>query len=538
MEDGAVDVGTAVPGDASPGARRRLSGRALRMGFVLDVAGYGVRTVPARDGVQQRLRQLVVAALAECGLKLDARVVDHQWSGDGINAILPADIDPTVVLAVLIRSLSAALNKDNAENSDRIRLRMAAGVGLIERSAAGFGGPVIVDINRLVDSAALRAALDGDPAADLAVAITDQAYALIIQPGYPGIPAAQFTRVSVVAKEFSGTAWIWVSTRQWSEPAYLPLGPGDPREAGPYRIVARLGAGQAAVVYLANDASAGGASGGGAAAGGGRASGGDSSAAGVAGAGWAALKVFDPLLTADPDVRRRLSVGALAASVARHAHLTSVIDYDTRDGRDRRWVASTLVGGPSLAAAVAETGPLPAATAGWIALGVAGALAALHETGLTHRAVSPQNVLLDGSGPVLTDFGTSRAALISGPGTAADDVLMLGVTAFFAATGRSPWSGRPAPLAPLASGIGVSVSVPPGEPDLDGCPPWMKPVVLACLAADPDGRPAAADLHDWLDREAGHQPRSWLPAQVATRVAEFQALPQRGRQRWPRGREP
>ena len=106
-------LNTAGPGgrgaaDGMPGVRRH-SGRALRMAFVLDVAGYGTRTVPDRDAVQQRLRRLVVATLAECGLKLDERAVDHQWTGDGINAILPADIDPTAVLAVLLRSLAADL---------------------------------------------------------------------------------------------------------------------------------------------------------------------------------------------------------------------------------------------------------------------------------------------------------------------------------------------------------------------------------------------------------------------------------------------
>ena len=30
----------------------------------------------------------------------------HQWTGDGINAIMPADVDPTVALPVLIRSLA------------------------------------------------------------------------------------------------------------------------------------------------------------------------------------------------------------------------------------------------------------------------------------------------------------------------------------------------------------------------------------------------------------------------------------------------
>lgn len=85
----------------------RQSGRALRMGFVLDVAGYGTRTVTQRDEVQQRLKQLIVAALGECGLALDLQVVDHQWTGDGINGVLPSDIDPPVVLGVLIRSVAA-----------------------------------------------------------------------------------------------------------------------------------------------------------------------------------------------------------------------------------------------------------------------------------------------------------------------------------------------------------------------------------------------------------------------------------------------
>src|SRR5580704_16920975 len=85
---------------------RRHSGRALRMAFVLDVAEYGRRTVPDRDALQQRLWWLVVTTLAECGLKLDGRSIDHQWTGDGINAILPADIDPTAVLTTLIRSMA------------------------------------------------------------------------------------------------------------------------------------------------------------------------------------------------------------------------------------------------------------------------------------------------------------------------------------------------------------------------------------------------------------------------------------------------
>ena len=511
-------------GDTGPGGQRtvgaasggRQSGRALRLGFVLDVAGYGTRTVPERDDVQRRLRRLVVAMLAECGLKLDMRVVDHQWTGDGINGVLPSDIDPPAVLSVLVRSLAAGLNADNAGHADRIRLRMAIGVGLIERRAAGFGGPVIVDINRLVDSAALRSALSDEPAADLAVAISDQVYTLIIQPGYPGIPVGQFTQANVVAKEFSGPARIWLSTRQWSEPAYLPLGVADPREVGGYRIVARLGSGQAGPVYLAS----GGFSGGGFS---------------NADPGWAALKLFDQHLVADPAVRRRLSLGAIAACVAREQHVVSLIDSDIDDDLDQPWVASTLVRGPSLAAVVAETGRLPAATSGWIALGLARALTTLHEAGFTHDAVSPRNVLLDAQGPVLTDLGMNRTTLISGPGLPSDDVLMLGATLFFAATGRSPWGDGSAVTVPAPPPAAADLS---DDVDLTWCPPLLAPIVGACLAADPAARPTAAKLHTWLAEKTGQGPRSWLPAPVATRVTEYRTLPpSRGRFRWPRGRE-
>ena len=54
----------------------------------------------------------------------------------------------------------------------------------------------------------------------------------------------------VVAKEFSAAAWLWLSARQWSEPAYLPLTQADPAFVGGYRVYARLGGGPAGQVYL------------------------------------------------------------------------------------------------------------------------------------------------------------------------------------------------------------------------------------------------------------------------------------------------
>ena len=91
------------------------------MGFVLDVAGFGARTAPLQNEVQRRLPPLVINTLAECGMDLDR--VGHEWTGDGINVIMPADTDPSTALPILIRALAALLGEHNALFSDRIRLR-------------------------------------------------------------------------------------------------------------------------------------------------------------------------------------------------------------------------------------------------------------------------------------------------------------------------------------------------------------------------------------------------------------------------------
>src|ERR1700677_5299924 len=70
----------------------------LRMAFALDVVGYGARTVLQEQQVERRLQRLVDATLSECGLKLGPEIVEHRWTGHGIQRGLPVDIATTVIL--------------------------------------------------------------------------------------------------------------------------------------------------------------------------------------------------------------------------------------------------------------------------------------------------------------------------------------------------------------------------------------------------------------------------------------------------------
>ncbi|GAB2464339.1 hypothetical protein GCM10027162_68880 [Streptomyces incanus] len=73
------------------------------------------------------------------------------------------------------------------------------------------------------------------------------------------------------------------------------------------------------------------------------------------------------------------------------------------------WVATVYAAGPSLTAAVTHGGLLPAHTVRASGAGLTEALTAVHALGLVHRDVKPSNVLRILGGPLLIDFGITRA---------------------------------------------------------------------------------------------------------------------------------
>src|SRR5262245_51301039 len=143
---------------------------------------------------------------------------------------------------------------------------------------------------------------------------------------------------------------------------------------GPYKLVRPLGEGGMGAVYEAEDARLG---------------------------RRVALKTLLPA-SADPGARDRLWREARAGASVNHPNVCQVYDVGEVDGE--LYVAMELLEGEPLSTRLSR-GPIPAPEALALALGMLGALEALHGKGVLHRDLKPSNVFLPPHGVKLLDFG-------------------------------------------------------------------------------------------------------------------------------------
>ncbi|MGW2703590.1 protein kinase domain-containing protein [Streptomyces sp. NPDC001340] len=289
--------------------------------------------------------------------------------------------------------------------------------------------------------------------------------------------------------------------------AFQALAEDDPQQIAGYRLAARLGAGGMGKVYLSH----------------------------TPGGRPVAIKVIRPEFAEDPEFRRRFAQEVRAAERVQGLYTAPVIDSDT-DG-SQPWLATAYVSGPTLAAAVAEHGPLPAATVLLLAAGVAEALQVVHSAGIVHRDLKPSNVLLAADGPRVIDFGIARAAdttaltssgvtvgtpAFMSPEQAAgravgpqSDVFALGQVAAFAALGRSAHGDGPSHA--------MLYRIVHEEADLTGLPVELTELVRRCLAKEPDARPSLGEVLALCSAASGatqlRRPEDWLPGAVTTVIA-------------------
>ncbi|APD84335.1 serine/threonine-protein kinase PknD [Mycobacterium intracellulare] len=122
-----------------------------------------------------------------------------------------------------------------------------------------------------------------------------------------------------------------------------------------------------------------------------------------------ALKLISQQFSGNSEFRARLQREADIAGRLTEPHVVPIHDYGEIDGRF--YVDMRLVDGVDLGTLLRRDGPLAAPRAIAIISQVAAALDAAHAVGVTHRDVTPGNILITGSDfAYLADFGIARAA--------------------------------------------------------------------------------------------------------------------------------
>ncbi len=223
-----------------------------------------------------------------------------------------------------------------------------------------------------------------------------------------------------------------------------------------------------------------------------------------------ALKVMHVELARDDDFVRRF-IGE-AKSVARLSHHNVVAVYDQGADGPFLYLAMEYIHGRTLRQVLTERGRFSPAAALDIMTGVLDGLAAAHASGIVHRDVKPENVLLTADGRVkVADFGLARAQAAAGQtraglliGTVAyvppeqvagevtgprGDVYSAGVMLFELLTGRQPFTGD-TPLSVAYQHVNQDVPAPSSL--VPGLPAAVDHLVLAAASRDPARRPADA----------------------------------------------
>jgi len=258
---------------------------------------------------------------------------------------------------------------------------------------------------------------------------------------------------------------------------------GDER-LGPYRLREQLGEGGMGVVYLASDPD-------------------DQPVA---------IKVLRQGIAAEETARRRLAHEVTTMRRVNSPHVAQVIDADVNGNPP--YIVTRYVPGKTLDDLVADKGAVQGEQLASLAQGLASALAAVHSAGVVHRDLKPGNVMLLDGKPVIIDFGIARAAdstrltmtgmfmgtpgylapeVIEGiPSGSAADIHSWGATLAYAATGRPPFG--------TGTFEAIFYRIVHGQPDLDGMPAPLVPLVLAALARDPARRPSAIELGESIAR--------------------------------------
>jgi RIO-like serine/threonine protein kinase len=237
---------------------------------------------------------------------------------------------------------------------------------------------------------------------------------------------------------------------------------------------------------------------------------------------WVAVKLLKPEYTTDRHAVDRVRKEILLSRDIAHPNIVRTYHLATFPGGT--YITMQWIDGTTLAKIIEEHGPLEVETSLDMAVKLAAALAAAHESGILHRDLKPGNILIDEGGePHLADFGlarligdlgvTQQGVFVGTPHYASpeqvaldtlderSDIYSLGLVIFEMATGERPFTADSTPEI-----LAMHRSTPPPDaarlrPELPG---ELVALITRCLAKDPADRvPSAKDLTRALERIAG-----------------------------------
>ncbi|MBA3280451.1 MAG: serine/threonine protein kinase, partial [Geodermatophilaceae bacterium] len=225
-----------------------------------------------------------------------------------------------------------------------------------------------------------------------------------------------------------------------------------------------------------------------------------------------AIKVMAEALATDPSFIASFNREARSAARLSHLNVVSVSDQGEDDGFV--FLVMELVRGQTLRAVIHENGRLSPEQAFAVLAPTLSGLSAAHRTGLIHRDVKPENILLSRDGVVkVADFGLARA--VAGTGTtsvtngvllgtvaylapeqiergtadARSDVYAAGIVLYEMLTGKPPYAGDSA-LSVAYQHVNNDVPLPSHA--VSGIPSEIDELVSSATRRDPAARPLDA----------------------------------------------
>jgi len=236
------------------------------------------------------------------------------------------------------------------------------------------------------------------------------------------------------------------------------------------------------------------------------------------------------------EARERFMREARTAAALRHENIATVFQFGICEETGQCFYAMELIEGETLDERVRRTGPLGVSATIHIARQVTAALATAEKRGLIHRDLKPANLMLvspdgetdgtdrDDEKPIvkIIDFGLakalntpvdpmllSRGGFVGTPAFASpeqfehsaldvrSDIYSLGVTLWFALTGKTPFGGRNVDEIRRAQQLHA---LPTEQLKVARVPSRLRSLLSSMLALEPAARPGTHDLAARLQR--------------------------------------